>query len=49
MQACWIASWTILSRHRSHEIKAAGLPAEEKPKLCDDAYEKELEDVGEIA
>ena len=33
----------------SHEIKAAGLPAEEKPKLCDDACEKELENVGEIA
>ncbi|CAO2821812.1 unnamed protein product [Amaranthus hypochondriacus] len=29
----------------SHEIKAAGLPAEEKPKLCDDACEKELENV----
>lgn len=26
-------------------VEAAGLPPEEKPKLCDDACEKELENV----
>lgn len=31
-----------------NEAKAAGLPPEEKPKLCDAACEKELENVGEI-
>lgn len=29
----------------SLEAKGAGLPPEEKPKLCDDACEKELENV----
>ncbi|KAG4179583.1 hypothetical protein ERO13_A10G113742v2 [Gossypium hirsutum] len=27
----------------SPDADGAGLPPEEKPKLCDDAYEKELE------
>lgn len=29
----------------SFSAEAAGLPPEEKPKLCDDACEKELENV----
>lgn len=33
----------------SQESSAAGLPPEEKPRICDDACEKELENVGEIA
>lgn len=30
----------------SSDANAAGLPPEDKPKLCDDACEKELENVG---
>lgn len=29
----------------SNSVEAAGLPPEDKPKLCDDACEKELENV----
>lgn len=29
----------------SSDVKAAGLPPEQKPRLCDDACEKELENV----